>query len=215
MAQLSYDQIYALARYAGATPDQAVTLTAIAEPESNRDPTSQNLVDNFGRQSSFGLWQISTGTHTPPDPNWADPFVNARLALGKLKTQGFRAWGTYNTNKYQQFLGEARAAQRRVEGPRGNYAAVLASIPGGGKNPIQRGIDAAKSIPGKVASAVASPVVDALGSFQKETKKVAFIGLFAAAGIGLVVVGLVQFVSPQIKQTVKRAATTAATKGAA
>ena len=211
--QLSYDQVYALARNAGFTPDQAVIMTAISEPESGRNPGAQNLHDNHDTQWSMGLWQISTGRKTVPDPNWSDPFVNARLAFQKFKGGGFRPWGTYNTGKYLSFLDEARAAQQRTEH---NLRITLESIPHG-KNAIQKGIDAVKSIPGNVVDAVTDPVANAIGTFQTELKKVAFTGLFTAAGIGLVVVGLVQLVGPTIKRSAKQAVgigASVATKGA-
>lgn len=212
MAQLSYDQVYALARNAGFSPDQAVIMTAIAQPESNRDPGAQNLHDNHDTQWSMGLWQISTGRKTIPDPNWDDPFVNAKLAFAKFKGGGFRPWGTYNTGKYLPFLDEARAAQARTEH---NLRITLQSIPHG-KNAIQKGIDAVKDIPKNVTNALTDPVANAIGTFQTEVKKVAFTGLFAAAGVGLVVVGIVQLVSPTIKRNVKTAVgigTKVATKG--
>lgn len=211
---LSFDQVYALARSAGANPSDAVILTAISEPESGRDPGSANYHDNNDTQWSLGLFQISTGRKTVPDPHWDDPFVNARLAIQKLRTQGLSAWGTYNTGKYVPYLDDARAAQARVEG---HIQDVLKTIHG--KNIIQKGIDAITGLPKKAAGAafdaVSGPFADALGAFQTETKKLALTGLFGAAGIGLMVVGLVQLVSPTLKQNVKAAATTAATKGAA
>jgi Lysozyme like domain/Domain of unknown function (DUF4214) len=82
----------------------APTMAAIALAESGGNPDALNPTDNDGRQSSFGLWQISNGTHTPPDPNWADPLTNARLALGKYQSQGLDAWGTYTSGAYLRFL---------------------------------------------------------------------------------------------------------------
>jgi hypothetical protein len=79
-------------------------MAAIAEAESSGNPNSLNATDNGGTQSSFGLWQISTGTHTPPSPNWADPVTNAKLAIGKLDTQGLTAWGTYDTGAYKRYM---------------------------------------------------------------------------------------------------------------
>src|SRR6202035_5947295 len=39
-----------------------------------------------------------------PAPNWNDPLENAKLAVGKWKTQGLWAWGTYTSGAYKQFL---------------------------------------------------------------------------------------------------------------
>lgn len=82
----------------------AALMAAIAEAESSGDPNSLNATDNGGTQSSFGLWQISTGSHTPPAANWADPVENAKLAIGKLQTQGLSAWGTYDSGAYKKYL---------------------------------------------------------------------------------------------------------------
>src|SRR5580693_5053554 len=78
-----------------ATKAWAELMAAIAMAESSGNADAVNATDNGGTQSSFGLWQVSTGTHTPPAPNWQDPVVNAHLAIGKLNSQGLGAWGTY------------------------------------------------------------------------------------------------------------------------
>lgn len=104
MATLSYAQLEGLWIRNGGDPKLAPLMAAIAEAESSGRTDNVNPNDNGGTQSSFGLWQISTGTHTPPDPNWMDPDVNARLAIGKLKSQGLTAWGTYTSGAYKRFL---------------------------------------------------------------------------------------------------------------
>lgn len=83
----------------------ASLMAAIAEAESSGDPTNTNPHDNKGKQTSWGLWQISNGTHQAPAANWADPVANARLAIGKLETpKGLRNWGTYDTGAYKRFV---------------------------------------------------------------------------------------------------------------
>jgi hypothetical protein len=88
----------------------AELMAAIALAESSGNPGAVNATDNGGRQSSYGLWQISTGTHAPPAPNWQDPVVNAHLAIGKLKSQGLGAWGTYTSGAYRKFLSGVSAS---------------------------------------------------------------------------------------------------------
>lgn len=105
MARLTYNQLEGVWIAGGGSPSMAPLMAAIAEAESGGDPASLNATDNGGTQSSFGLWQISTGTHAPPSPNWADPVTNARLAVGKLNSQGLGAWGTYTSGAYKAFLG--------------------------------------------------------------------------------------------------------------
>ena len=104
MAKLTYSQLEGVWIQGGGQSSLAPLMAAIALAESGGNPDALNATDNGGRQSSFGLWQISTGTHTPPASNWSDPVENARLAVGKLKSQGLGAWGTYNSGAYKRFL---------------------------------------------------------------------------------------------------------------
>jgi len=104
MSKLTYSQLEGVWIQAGGQKSLAPLMAAIALAESGGQTNALNNADNGGRQSSYGLWQISTGTHTAPDPNWADPLVNARLAVGKLKSQGLNAWGTYTSGAYKPFL---------------------------------------------------------------------------------------------------------------
>lgn len=104
MSKLTYSQLEGVWIDAGGQKSLAPMMAAIALAESGGVTTARNDRDNRGTQSSFGLWQISTGTHTPPDPNWSDPIVNARLAIGKLKSQGLTAWGTYSSGAFKPFM---------------------------------------------------------------------------------------------------------------
>ena len=79
-------------------------MAAIAQAESGGNPLAVNLTDNGGRQTSWGLWQISDGTHNEPVPNILDPNVNATQAVAKLKSQGLTAWGTYDSGAYLRYL---------------------------------------------------------------------------------------------------------------
>lgn len=109
MAPLTYAQLQGLWLKAAAgtqydTPGFASLMAAVAEAESGGNPGAVNAKDNNGTQSSYGLWQISTGTHAPPSPNWADPATNAALAVSKLQSQGLGAWGTYGSGAYKAYL---------------------------------------------------------------------------------------------------------------
>lgn len=85
------------------TQQWAALMAAIALAESSGDPNSTNPTDNNGTQTSWGLWQISNGDHSQPSPNWSDPVTNAKLAIGKLQSQGLGAWGTYNSGAYKKY----------------------------------------------------------------------------------------------------------------
>ena len=110
MANLTFGQLEALWKQQapGGLQFLAPVMAAIALAESSGNPAAVNPNDNNGTQSSFGLWQISNGTHSPPAPNWADPAENARLAVQKIQSQGLSAWGTYTSGAYKKYLGGAQ-----------------------------------------------------------------------------------------------------------
>lgn len=114
MANLTFSQLEALwdrTVPGSANPYRklAPVMAAIALAESSGNPKAINPNDNNGTQSSYGLWQISNGTHSPPAPNWADPSENARLAYQKLQTQGLKAWGTWVSGAYKTYLTQNNA----------------------------------------------------------------------------------------------------------
>jgi hypothetical protein len=79
-------------------------MAAIALAESSGNPNATNPTDNGGTQTSWGLWQISNGTHNQPVANVLNPQVNAAQAVAKYNASGFAPWGTYKTGAYRQFL---------------------------------------------------------------------------------------------------------------
>lgn len=93
----------------GASDQEATTLTAIAMAESHGNINAINPTDNHGKQTSWGLFQISDGTHNEPG-NWNDPTTNIQMALAKIRgaqslgRKPFSPWGTYNSGAYLQFL---------------------------------------------------------------------------------------------------------------
>jgi Lysozyme like domain len=92
---------------AGGSSALAATMAAVALAESGGCTSDLNTTDNGGRQTSWGLWQISNGTHSSPGANWNTGAGNAALAVAKLKAQGLGAWGTYTSGVYKQFLNGA------------------------------------------------------------------------------------------------------------
>ena len=109
MADLTFSQLEQLWNQAVPGSDNpyrklAPVMAAIALAESSGNPTAINPDDNNGTQSSYGLWQISNGTHSPPAANWANPAENARLAYQKVTTQGLKAWGTWVSGAYKTYL---------------------------------------------------------------------------------------------------------------
>ena len=80
----TYAQLEGLWINAGGPKAQAPVAAAIALAESGGCSSALNPNDNNGTQSSFGLWQISTGTHAAPSPSWANGATNAQLANWKV-----------------------------------------------------------------------------------------------------------------------------------
>jgi hypothetical protein len=88
----SFAQLEALWIKAGGSAAWAPTMAGVALAESGGDPSVNNYTDNNGTQTSWGLWQISNGTHSQPIANINDPLVNAQQAVAKLNSQGIGAW---------------------------------------------------------------------------------------------------------------------------
>ncbi len=117
MAILTADQIYQAARHAGFSPDQSVTMTAIALAESQGKTDAHNP----NGEDSWGLWQINFDAH----PHLAelgdrtDPLVNARMAF-EVSGGGsdIGRWTVTHADKgarYLDFRDEAERAARLVE----------------------------------------------------------------------------------------------------
>jgi Lysozyme like domain len=142
MSNLSYAQLEGLWMTTAAgtkygTKAWAALMAAIAEAESGGNPDETNPDDNYGKQTSWGLWQISLGNHQPPSPNWADPATNAQLALAKLQTQGLDAWGTYTSGAYKAYINGSTTPDTNVPG---NPAALTAEVTAAGASDCLYGL---------------------------------------------------------------------------
>lgn len=104
MTVYSFAQLEGLWVNNGGSPALAPLMAAIALAESSGNPASTNTTDNNGRQTSWGLWQLSDGTHNMPVANILDPNVNAQQAVKKYKSQGLQAWGTYRSGAYRKYM---------------------------------------------------------------------------------------------------------------
>jgi hypothetical protein len=137
---LSYQEIYAILRYVGASPQEALILTAISKGESGHNPMAYNPrpPDN-----SYGLFQINMiGNMGPERRRWFgikdnkelfNPGTNAVAALKILRSQGLKAWSVYSSGKYKQFMPQAQAAADFMEsGGKVAMPANLDQIPGAG-----------------------------------------------------------------------------------
>ena len=126
--QTIWQEAAAGTKYASKAWAELMAAIALAESSGRADAVNPN--DNNGTQSSFGLWQISTGTHSPPSPNWADPVTNAKLAIAKLNSQGLGAWGTYTSGAYRKFLSgiSADSLPQTAGSPTGTMQAETAGL---------------------------------------------------------------------------------------
>ena len=155
MAVLSAVEIYRFARLAGFSPDQAVTMTAVALAESGGNSDAHNPHG----ENSQGLWQINAAAH----PNYAaqnlyDPLTNARAAFEVSHGgQDVSPWTTTHgvgTAKYIGYESEAEAAARAAGD---NASGDWAGTPGYG-HPLSAGGGGG----GTGASMVADPSASAM-----------------------------------------------------
>ncbi len=128
----SYAQLMGLWINNGGSPVVAPVAAAIAEAESGGCTAAQNPTDNGGAQTSWGLWQISNGTHAMPAANIYDANVNARQAVAKYKSAGnaFTPWGTYNSGAYQRYLSPGTTPDTSIAGGSGTATATLTASAG-------------------------------------------------------------------------------------
>lgn len=155
MANLSFSQLEGLWIQAGGPKVLAPVAAAIALAESSGNPAAINPTDNNGTQTSWGLWQISNGTHSEVSPSWSDPLTNARLAVAKWRGAGnsFAPWGTYNSGAYRKYLPSSYVAPSSAP-PGVPQTATLAGFnPGDILDPFQAVVDIAHSL----GQAITSP----------------------------------------------------------
>ncbi len=114
--RISPGQAVALARQAGFTGENAVTMGAIAMAESAGNVRALN---SKPPDLSYGLWQINMIGGLGPErrrqlglssnEQLYDPATNARAARAIYQQQGFGAWSVYRSGAYKRYLPAARA----------------------------------------------------------------------------------------------------------
>jgi hypothetical protein len=114
VATYSYAQLEQLWINAGGSKATAPIAAAIAEAESGGNPQAVNATDNNGTQTSWGLWQISDGTHNQPVPGILAAGTNAQQAVAKYNASGWQPWGTYTSGAYQAFLSNSTPPDEKV-----------------------------------------------------------------------------------------------------
>jgi hypothetical protein len=128
MADYTYGQLETLWTNAGGSKALAPLMAAIALAESGGNPQATNPDDNGGTQTSWGLWQISNGTHDQPAPGILTPMINAQQAVAKYQAQGLGAWGTYTSGDYRKYYQGATPASSLPQGGGGAQQADLTSF---------------------------------------------------------------------------------------
>lgn len=118
--QLTVEQLVGLAKGAGFSDDEAVTMAAIALAESGGGSDKLNNNPNTG-DLSYGLWQINMIGNLGPErrklfgisnnEQLFDPVTNAKAAFAIKKRQGFSAWSVYKSGTYKGFLAKAQSAK--------------------------------------------------------------------------------------------------------
>lgn len=148
MTVFNYGQLERLWINAGGPKTVAPIMAAIAMAESGGNSASNNYTDNNGTQTSWGLWQISNGTHNWPGPNDPNnPANNAAYAVAKYNgdrargNNGFQPWGTYTSGLYRQYLQGSVPPDSSVPGgPTGEHSGP--GSPGGITGiAVQKGIN--------------------------------------------------------------------------
>jgi hypothetical protein len=127
MADYTYGQLETLWTNAGGSRTLAPLMAAIALAESGGNPDATNPNDNNGTQTSWGLWQISNGTHNQPVQGILTPSVNAQQAVAKYQSQGLGAWGTYTSGDYEKYYKGSTPAASLPQGG-GQQQATLTSF---------------------------------------------------------------------------------------
>lgn len=114
---MSKEDIARAALQAGATPQEAAILTAIAMPESAGNPYAHNTHSETG-DNSYGLWQINMLGRMGPERmrqfglssynDLFDPVTNAKAALQLLRNKsGLKNWTTYTSGKFKPYYATA------------------------------------------------------------------------------------------------------------
>jgi hypothetical protein len=181
MTKRSPEEVLAVLRQAGFTPDQAITMAAISGAESGWDDANVGDValqdQTWG--PSFGLFQVRTlkdATNSGGIRDLAalsgDDLAQAKAAYAISKGgTDFSAWTDFRNGKWRDFL-----------------------------SPVQRVAGALANIPGKVAGQIIGKVA---GAAAGDVRDLVITGLILAAGAGLVVAGAVKSVSPKLDQALQ------------
>src|SRR4051794_38430507 len=112
MAQpLSEQQLQRLWTEAGGDPKVAPLMAKLAVRESGGRAHINNAGLNKNGSVDYGLWQINS-IHGYNPQKLYDPLYNAKAAVAVYKSQGPKAWSTYNSSIDKKYLGGFKNASR-------------------------------------------------------------------------------------------------------
>ena len=191
MARLDAGDIYAAARRAGFSAQDAVTATAIALAESGGRTTvlGDRSLTNATWGPSVGLWQIRTLNR---DQNTGrtrdltrllrgDPTDQARAALDVFRQAGdWRPWTVFTTGAYRQYLGQAQEAARG-----------LGDDVFGDGGWLDRATVSPQELATSATSAATGAVSDVLARTVERSQGLITQGVILVAAVGLVIAGAV------------------------
>jgi hypothetical protein len=132
---MNASDISALAQSAGFTGSNIDTATAIALAESSGNPAEYNPEPlapggTPPGQGSYGLWQIYLKAHPEfAGENLLDPATNAAAAYRVYTVSGFRAWTTYRSGAYLQYLPAPAAPPLTIDASTGQPILDLTPTP--------------------------------------------------------------------------------------
>lgn len=124
---LTRTEVEGYARKAGFTGNDLNIAVAVAKAESGWNPNAHN---SQPPDDSYGLWQINMYQNLGPtrrkqfgiSSNAAlfDPATNAKAAHMVYQSSGWKAWTTYTSGKYKQFLSDSTVGDTATPVPRGS-----------------------------------------------------------------------------------------------
>lgn len=206
----SYAQLEYLWIANGGPAAAAPIAAAVAMAESGGGAGSTNPTDNGGRQTSWGLWQLSNGTHNQPVANVLDPNVNAQGAIAKYRAAGgtfARDWGTYLSGAYKQFL-QSNVAPSSAGVPASTGASAASAAAQAG---AQAAADAATGVQSVTLTAETSdptstcllgipsgvPAVGGSCLFTKTEARALIGGMILLAGVLVLIAGTIVLASSE------------------
>jgi len=86
-----------------AFPDNHRVMLAIAQAESNLNPSALNPESHNGCDGSFGVFQIAC-LHVDDPEMLYDVDYNIEIAKGIYEAQGYQPWGAWSDGNFKKYL---------------------------------------------------------------------------------------------------------------